>query len=237
MPIDCEDYLVRSPNLPSGIYPIYPPGQKPITVYCDMKSYGGGWTVIQRRVDNTQEFYKNWNDYKSGFGELDFNFWLGLENIYRLTDSVNNYNMLVQLNSNDDELGLAYYENFYLESEQTGYVLRVKPDSCGNANDSLIGHVGQKFFTYDNDTNGVYKCASNAKGGWWYRDNAADIEACHDSNLNAYLSGTTPGTMATWKTFRGYAEPVKTTKLMIRRSPLPNVVKRKFNDDCLERSC
>ena len=33
--------------------------------------------VIQRRVDGSTDFYKNWNDYENGFGDLATNFYLG----------------------------------------------------------------------------------------------------------------------------------------------------------------
>ena len=54
-------------------------------VYCDQTSNNGGWTVIQRRYDCSTDFYRNWNDYKYGFGELHREFWLGNDIIYLLT--------------------------------------------------------------------------------------------------------------------------------------------------------
>ena len=72
----------------SGIYTIYqtsPSGG--LQVYCDMETDGGGWIVFQRRQDGSVDFYRNWTEYQSGFGDLHNEFWLGNDILRDLTGS------------------------------------------------------------------------------------------------------------------------------------------------------
>ncbi|KAK2909527.1 hypothetical protein Q8A67_005364 [Cirrhinus molitorella] len=41
--------------------------------------------VIQRRMDGSVNFYQPWNQYKRGFGNVEGEHWLGLENMYQMT--------------------------------------------------------------------------------------------------------------------------------------------------------
>lgn len=33
--------------------------------------------VIQRRINGKEDFYRSWSDYKSGFGTVQTEYWLG----------------------------------------------------------------------------------------------------------------------------------------------------------------
>ncbi|KAL9985587.1 hypothetical protein ACROYT_G008009 [Oculina patagonica] len=85
---DCAE-LYRSGQRISGVYTIDPDGSGAFDVFCDQTTAGGGWTVFQRRMDGSVDFYGGWADYKNGFGNLSGEFWLGLDKIHRLTKTKN----------------------------------------------------------------------------------------------------------------------------------------------------
>ena len=91
----CKEIYDDDNTAVSGLYTItLTDNQGEFTVYCDMSNNGGGWTVIQRRSDNGTDFYRQWQQYKLGFGELNGNFWLGLEKIHRITQ-IENHELLI----------------------------------------------------------------------------------------------------------------------------------------------
>ena len=73
---DCSSYRGIGK---SGIYNINPDDKQPYQVFCDMDTKNGGWTFIQRRTDGSVDFFKNWVNYKLGFGSEENEFWLGNE--------------------------------------------------------------------------------------------------------------------------------------------------------------
>ena len=63
--------------------------------------------MFQKRLDGSVDFYLNWSDYKVGFGDLNGEFWLGLNKIHRLTSD---YNSMLRVDLADFEGNTAYAE-------------------------------------------------------------------------------------------------------------------------------
>jgi hypothetical protein len=114
--------LYKSGTRYDGVYTINPDGLGSFQVRCDMQTDGGGWTVFQRRQDASVDFYRGWQDYKNGFGDLNGNFWLGLDEIHRLTKSGQNF-LRVDLMDWTNETAYAKYGSFSVASESDGYRL------------------------------------------------------------------------------------------------------------------
>uniref|UniRef100_A0A8C8K7J6 Fibrinogen C-terminal domain-containing protein n=1 Tax=Oncorhynchus tshawytscha TaxID=74940 RepID=A0A8C8K7J6_ONCTS len=213
---DCLQAL-EDGHTASGMYLVKPENaNRLMQVWCDQRHDPGGWTVIQRRLDGSVNFFRNWETYKQGFGNIDGEYWLGLENIYWLTNQ-GNYKLLVTLEDWSGRKVFAEYASFRLEPEADFYKLRVGRYH-GNAGDSLTWHNGKQFTTLDRDHD-VYtgNCAHYQKGGWWYN-------ACAHSNLNGvwyrgghYRSRYQDGVY--WAEFRGGAYSLKKVSMMIRPNP------------------
>jgi hypothetical protein len=87
-----------------------------------MTTSGGGWTIIQRRVDGSVDFYRNWTDYKNGFGDPTGEYWLGLDEIHRLTN-VSTKVIRFDLWDTTGNTTYAEYSNFAIASENAKYKL------------------------------------------------------------------------------------------------------------------
>ena len=112
--------LLESGKTTSGVCSIDPDCQGAFDVYCDQKTEGGGYIVIQRRKDGSVDFFRGWEDYKNGFGNLEGEFWLGLDKIQRLTSQTKN-ELLVDLTDWDEKSAQALYKGFSGEGEDTNY--------------------------------------------------------------------------------------------------------------------
>ena len=107
------------------MYTIDPDGHGAFQVRCEMDvSSGRGWTVFQQRLDGSVNFYRKWTDYKTGFGNLNGEFWLGLDKIHRLSASGQNV-LRVDLESFEKETRFAEYKIFSVGNESKGYILHV----------------------------------------------------------------------------------------------------------------
>ena len=115
--------LYKSGQRISGVYTIDPDGSGAFDVFCDQTTAGGGWTVFQKRQDGSVDFYRGWADYKNGFGNLNGEFWLGLDKINRLTQTKNR--LRVDLEDTKGKTAYAEYDMFAVTSERTKYQLSI----------------------------------------------------------------------------------------------------------------
>uniref|UniRef100_A0A8C5PSV5 Tenascin R n=1 Tax=Leptobrachium leishanense TaxID=445787 RepID=A0A8C5PSV5_9ANUR len=175
-PQDCAQHLMNG-DTQSGVYTIYFNGEQSqsVAVYCDMVTDEGGWIVFQRRQNGLTDFFRKWADYRVGFGNLEDEFWLGLDTLHQLT-SQGRYELRIDMRDGQERV-YADYNKFYVGDPRSMYKLRIG-DYNGTAGDSLTYHQGRPFSTKDRDNDvAVTNCASSYKGAWWFKN-------CHRTNLN-----------------------------------------------------
>ncbi|MGH0150328.1 UNVERIFIED_CONTAM: hypothetical protein FKN15_035742 [Acipenser sinensis] len=123
-PQNCAQHLLNGETL-SGVYTIYvnrDPSQG-MQVYCDMTTDGGGWIVFQRRQNGLTDFSRRWSDYRVGFGNMEDEFWLGLDNIHRVS-SQGRYELRIDMRDGQ-ELVYASYDKFFIGDARNLYRLRI----------------------------------------------------------------------------------------------------------------
>ena len=78
--------------------------------------------MFQKRLNGSVSFDRYWDDYKNGFGDLNGEFWLGLDKIYRLTEKKRDR---LRVDLEDFTLSTAYavYNMFAVKNETTKYKL------------------------------------------------------------------------------------------------------------------
>lgn len=86
---------------------------------------------------------------QQGFGNLDGEYWLGLEHLYWMTKQAQ-YKLRVALEDWQGRQVFAEYDSFHLEPESDWYRLRLG-QYHGNAGDSLSWHNNKAFTTLDRD--------------------------------------------------------------------------------------
>ena len=149
-------------------------------VRCDMTTQPAGWIVFQRRVNASVDFYLSWNYYRQGFGDLNGNFWLGLDKLHQLAAPGKGAKLRVDLKHMDfpGQIKYAEYSLFEISNEADGYRLAIGGYS-GTAGDALIYHSNMKFSTKDrdHDLRKNVNCAYTYQGAWWFNE-------CYHSNLN-----------------------------------------------------
>ncbi|KAL7405128.1 hypothetical protein ABVT39_024192 [Epinephelus coioides] len=200
---DCQDVANKGATT-SGLYYIKPgKATEQFLVYCEIDSFGRGFTVIQRRRDGSVDFSKDWVQYREGFGYLSpddtTEFWLGNEKLHLLTAATTIPTVLrIELVDWDGNKRYADYNMFRVGPEIDSYRMTYGYYFGGDAGDAFDGfdfgddpsdkfftaHNGMQFSTHDKD-NDKYdgNCAQQDGSGWW-------MNRCHAAHLNGkYYQG------------------------------------------------
>ena len=175
--IKSNDFKFTSQQTVSGVYSItnFCGNCRSVAQgYCDAKSDGGGWLVIQRRKDGSVSFNRGWVEYEEGFGDLNGEFWYGLRALNCLT-SQGQWELRIDLTHSNGTKTYLHYKKFAVGSAIDKYPLQISQQSGIYPIDPFRRHPlnGMKFSTKDSD-NDQYgsNCALVGDGrnsfGWWY---------------------------------------------------------------------
>ena len=143
-----------------------------------------GWIIIHQHIASAFNWKLPWADYKAGFGSVDADFWLGLENIHLLTSS-QPYRLRVEVQENStnlwysaeywsfkigDELNDKYRLEVFGYSGDAGDSLQYEGDYNGDGKFGNYNHNGMGFSTYDQDNDRLANgnCAKSKTAGWWF---------------------------------------------------------------------
>ncbi|XP_044075891.1 tenascin-R isoform X3 [Siniperca chuatsi] len=207
-PQNCAQHLLNGETL-SGVYTIYinrDPSQG-VQVYCDMTTDEGGWIVFQRRQNGLTDFSRKWSDYRVGFGNLEDEFWLGLDNIQRIA-AQGRYELRIDMKDGQESV-YANYDKFSIGDARNLYKLRIG-EYNGTAGDSLSYHQGRPFSTKDRDNDiAVTNCALSYKGAWWYKN-------CHRANLNGKYGESRHSQGINWYHWKGHEFSIPFVEMKMR---------------------
>ncbi|XP_013909769.1 PREDICTED: ficolin-2-like [Thamnophis sirtalis] len=115
---------------------VYPQDCQPLQVLCDMVTDGGGWIVFQKWSDGSVNFFRDWAAYKKGFGNQLTEFWLGKDNLHRLT-SLGKNELRVDFTDFENQHSFAKYASFQVAAESDWYWLTLGAFMGGSAGESL----------------------------------------------------------------------------------------------------
>ena len=118
------------------------------------------------------DFYREWAEYKNGFGVIDGEFFIGLDKLHSLTSTLKPVELWIQLQDFENRIYNIKYNNFQVGNETENYKLIKVGNYNGILGDSFTQHVGFSFTTKDrdNDVNPYGNCAEAYTGAWWFHN-------------------------------------------------------------------
>ena len=135
-------------------------------------------------MDASVTFERSWDEYAAGFGDVDGNFWLGLDTIHDLTTACPMSLQIDVVPFNIPAVSIPYRQ-FHVGDAASQYLLNISSDTPGHDNlyNSFNYNSGSKFSTYDRDNDDYLgSCAGEVRAGWWF-------SFCTKLNLNGVYGG------------------------------------------------
>ncbi|KAH8371365.1 hypothetical protein KR093_007085, partial [Drosophila rubida] len=125
---------------------------------------GPGWIVIHRRMEDHVDFNQGWFSFVDGFGEMDNDFWIGLDNVHAITKR-QPHELYVHLVFPNNETRFAHYDNFAISGKNDDYKLKTLGNYFGNAGDGLRPHENNIFKTVRYNNKNVMEY-----NRWWHHE-------------------------------------------------------------------
>lgn len=157
----------KASGYPSGIYDIQPStSPTSFPVYCAM---GFGRIHILWRETSSMNFFRSWEEYRDGFGDVSGEFWLGLEYIHQITTS-DVFEMRIEIRLHTGQKRKQKYNHFVVEGEEENYKMSFSyTQATGDLRDCMEFLNGASFSTFDRDNdNSTSNCAQDFQSGWWF---------------------------------------------------------------------
>ncbi len=180
--MDCQS--ASNSDKKSGIFFLQPKPTLRFRGFCNSTKANSSWLVIQRKTSHIA-FSNTWKEYKHGFGDLNSDYWLGLEKLHQITTLATTA-LLISYRESGSQPVVAEYESFKISNEATGYNLTLGRMISKTTN-RLEFHNDMKFSTQDRDNDlDDISCASKYGGGWWYKGGSG--VSCISIDLNGNLN-------------------------------------------------
>ncbi|XP_030377812.1 fibroleukin isoform X2 [Scaptodrosophila lebanonensis] len=172
---------------------------EPFSALCDAEVAGSGWIVIQRRFDGSVNFDRIWEDYRFGFGNLNGEFFFGLEKLHQIT-KWKPHELYIQLKDYNNRTLYVRFEQFEIENEESDYMIKRVGNCITNATNVKILQKNIKFNTRDKINCKYFSCVGSY--GWWHIASMSNLNVPKYSQLY-------------WEEYNK-AIKVKSTKMMIK---------------------
>ena len=110
----CWDFIfdIDRKLIPANRYTVLTTTQEEASIYVPCTPEENKWKIIQQRVDDSVSFKQNDTEYQEGFGSPDGNYFMGLNEIVKLTKD--QAKLQIYLESFDGDVAVLFYKSFMI---------------------------------------------------------------------------------------------------------------------------